>query len=138
MRVHARRTRTMPMPQQQPRRLADAGQATAPFPLHALQLRPASMAPRRAPAAPAIDRAGGGATAFQDTLPNAPTRAGDVITGDVHRREFIPGIGGAPDIPISSGDAHVRFNAAACVVTLPYRFFFQQRPTARSPEFCED
>src|SRR4051812_4534063 len=121
MRVHARRTRTMPAPQQQPRRLADAGQATAPFPLHALQLRPASTAPRRQPATPAIDPAGGGATAFQDTLPNAPIRAGDVISGDVHRREFIPGTGGAPDTEISNRDAHVRFDAAACVVTLPYR-----------------
>jgi hypothetical protein len=93
---------------------------------------------RRFPAGSGVETAGGGATAFEETVRSAPTRTGDVIEGDVDRREFIPGTGGAADTEISAGTAHVRFDTAACAVTLPYRFFFQQQNTSNSAQICQD
>jgi hypothetical protein len=83
-------------------------------------------------------RAGGGETAYTETLPSAPSRAGEVFEGRVERREFVPAQGGEPEQTVSTGTVDLRFDRAACVLHLPYVFGFRQRQTPQDSENCEE
>ncbi|WP_437896339.1 eCIS core domain-containing protein [Sorangium sp. So ce124] len=84
------------------------------------------------------DRSGGGTTDFVETVQSAPTRSGNTISGTVHREEFAPAVGSAPQQSISQGEVAVQFDAQTCQMRLPYKFNFVQQATSGTPGICEE
>lgn len=82
------------------------------------------------------DRSGGGTTDFIETVQNAPTQNGTIISGRVDRSEVAPATGTTLQQTISTGHVNVQFDTSTCQLTLPYNFDFHQVPTANTP-FCQ-
>jgi hypothetical protein len=83
------------------------------------------------------ERSGGGTTDFIETVQNAPTRNGSIISGTVDRSEVAPASGSTPQQTIHTGSVNVQFDTSTCTLTVPYKFDFNQTLTV-NPPFCQD
>ncbi|MGB3243259.1 MAG: DUF4157 domain-containing protein [Sulfitobacter sp.] len=98
---------------------------------------PATTSPPRTRTDTFEDRSGGGSTSFEEAVTRAPTVSGDLISGDVRRREIAPANDTEPEMEVSNEERPVVFDGVNCEIRLEHSFGFTLVADDPAGQGCE-